>query len=197
LITFLLIEKGLLSRPVLHLSYYFKRRRAKYYDRLQAVRDEGDREGWLGFFLRGVAEVSRQATEQAAAILRMCEEYRARITEKPGRAAANGHRVTEKLFDHPIVTVNIVRDWLNTTTPAANNLFAAWLTSDCSERLRAMPATDDYVSNRICACSKNPRRHGHDLPAAGCEAQQLDEALWKNLEKPGKIDTGGMDGGLS
>ena len=122
LITFLLIEKGLLSRPVLHLSYYFKRRRAKYYDRLQAVRDEGDREGWLGFFLRGVAEVSRQATEQAAAILRMCEEYRARITEKPGRAAANGHRVTEKLFDHPIVTVNIVRDWLNTTTPAANNL---------------------------------------------------------------------------
>jgi Fic family protein len=122
LVTFLLIEKGLLSRPVLYLSYYFKRHRAKYYDRLQAVRDEGDWEGWLGFFLRGVAEVSRQATEQAAAILRMREEHRAKISEKLGRAAANRHRVMEKLFDHPIVTVTIVRDWLNITTPAANNL---------------------------------------------------------------------------
>lgn len=86
------------------------------------MRDEGDWEGWLGFSLRGVAEVSRQVTEKAAAILRMCEEYRARITEKLGRAAANGHRVMEKLFEHPIVTVATVRDWLNITTPAANNL---------------------------------------------------------------------------
>lgn len=122
LISFLLMEKGLLSRPVLYLSYYFKRRRAEYYDRLQAVRDEGDWEGWLGFFLRGVAEVSRQATTTAAAILRMREEHRARITEELGRAAANGQRVMDRLFDHPIVTVATVREWLNITTPAANNL---------------------------------------------------------------------------
>ncbi len=122
LITFLLVEKGLLRKPVLYLSHYFKRHRAEYYDRLQAVRDAGDWEGWLDFFLRGVAEVSAEATQTAAAILRMREEYRAKITDRLGRAAANGHRIMEKLFAQPIITVATVRDWLNVTPAGANNL---------------------------------------------------------------------------
>jgi Fic family protein len=122
LITFLLTEKRLLKKPVLYLSHYFKRHRAEYYDRLQAVRDAGDWEGWLEFFLRGVTEVSAQATATAAAILRMREDYRARITEHLGRAAANGHRVMDRLFDHPIVTVATVRDWLGITPAGANQI---------------------------------------------------------------------------
>jgi len=62
LITFLLCERGILTKPVLYLSHYFKRHRAAYYDHLQAVRDRGDWEGWLAFFLRGVVEVSGEAT---------------------------------------------------------------------------------------------------------------------------------------
>ena len=122
LITFLLTERKLLARPVLYLSHFFKRHRAEYYERLQAVRDTGDWESWLAFFLRGVAEVSGEATQTAAAILRMREEYRARISERLGRAAANGHRIMEKLFNHPIVTVARVRQWLNVTPAGANNL---------------------------------------------------------------------------
>jgi Fic family protein len=122
LITFLLTEKRLLARPVLYLSHYFKRHRAEYYERLHAVRDAGDWEGWLDFFLRGVAEASREATATAAAILRMREDYRAKITERFGRAAGNGHRIMEKLFDHPIVTVARVRQWLGITPAGANNL---------------------------------------------------------------------------
>ncbi len=122
LITFLLTERKLLARPVLYLSHFFKRHRAEYYERLQAVRESGDWEAWLAFFLRGVAEVSSEATETAAAILRMREEYRERITERLGRAAANGHRIMEKLFNHPIVTVARVRQWLKVTPAGANNL---------------------------------------------------------------------------
>jgi cell filamentation protein, protein adenylyltransferase len=122
LITFLLTERKLLARPVLYLSHFFKRHRAQYYECLQAVRDTGDWEGWLAFFLRGVIEVSGEATQTAAAILRMREEYRVRITERLGRAAANGHRIMEKLFNHPIVTVARVRQWLDVTPAGANNL---------------------------------------------------------------------------
>ncbi len=122
LITFLLTERRLLARPVLYLSHYFKRHRTEYYDRLQAVRDQGDWEGWLAFFLRGVAEVAAEAAQTAAAVMRMREEYRNRITERLGRAAANGHRIMEKLFDHPIVTVGTVRKWLDVTPAGANNL---------------------------------------------------------------------------
>jgi Fic family protein len=122
LITFLLTEKQLLARPVLYLSHYFKRHRAEYYERLQAVRDAGDFEGWLAFFLRGVAEVSREATQTAAAILRMREDYRSRITDRLGRAAGNAHRGMDRLFDHPIVNVAAVRRWLNVTPAGANQL---------------------------------------------------------------------------
>jgi Fic family protein len=122
LISFLLTEKKLLGRPVLYLSHHFKRYRAEYYERLQAVRDAGDFEGWLAFFLRGVAEVSREATQTAAAILRIREDYRARITEKLGRAAGNAQRVMDRLFDHPIVNVAAVRKWLDVTPAGANQI---------------------------------------------------------------------------
>jgi Fic family protein len=122
LITFLLVERGLLTRPVLYLSHYFKRHRSEYYERLQAVRDAGAWEEWLTFFLTGVAEVSREAAMTAAAILRMREHYRTQITEHLGRAAANGHRIMDSLFDNPIVNVATVREWLDITPPAANQL---------------------------------------------------------------------------
>jgi len=122
LITFLLTERKLLSRPVLYLSHYFRRHRAEYYERLQGVRDAGDWEAWLAFFLHGVAEVSDEAAHTAAAILRMREDYRNRITDHLGRAAGNGHRIMDRLFERPIVNVATVRDWLGCTNAAANNL---------------------------------------------------------------------------
>jgi len=124
LITFLLTEKRLLNKPVLYLSHYFKQRRSEYYDRLQAVRDTGDWESWLTFFLEGVIAVSREAAQTAAAILTMREQYRARITDHLGRAAHNGHRVLDRLFDHPIVSVATVREWLDLTPAGANQLVA-------------------------------------------------------------------------
>jgi Fic family protein len=124
LITFLLTERGVLHRPVLYLSHYLKRHRQEYYDRLQAVRDDGDWEGWIEFFLRGVVEVSAEATENARRVLLMREQHRTTITEKLGRAAGNGHRLLESLFDRPIVSVGEVRELTGTRFSAANNLVA-------------------------------------------------------------------------
>jgi Fic family protein len=122
LIAFLLCQRQILLRPVLYLSHYFKRHRAAYYERLQAVRDTGDWEGWLAFFLRGVTEVSAEATETARRILALREEHRTLVTAHLGRAAGNGHRVLEHLFQKPILSVNDVRQLTGTTFPAANNL---------------------------------------------------------------------------
>jgi Fic family protein len=124
LITFLLTERGVLHKPVLYLSHYFKRHRQAYYEHLQAVRDRGDWEAWLAFFLRGVIEVADEATETARRILRLREAHRAAITDQLGRAAGNGHKVLESLFDRPIVSVNDVRAQTGTTYAAANGLVA-------------------------------------------------------------------------
>lgn len=124
LITFLLCEQKVLLKPVLYLSHFFKRHRNEYYELLQATRDQGAWEAWLAFFVRGVEEVSREATETARRILALRESHRNIITDKLGRAAGNGHRVLETLYERPIVSVNDVQALIGTTYPAANSLVA-------------------------------------------------------------------------
>jgi Fic family protein len=124
LITFLLTERGILQKPVLYLSHYFRRHRQHYYDSLQAVRDRGAWEEWLSFFLTGVSEVAAEAAETARKILHLREQHRAAITQRLGRAAGNGYKVLERLFDRPILGVKEVRELTGTTYPAANALVA-------------------------------------------------------------------------
>ncbi|MHB0867346.1 MAG: Fic family protein [Thermoleophilia bacterium] len=122
LITFLLTEREILHQPVLYLSHYFKHHRQTYYERLQNIRDHGAWEEWLSFFLRGVAEVSNEAAGTARTILVQRESHRLAITEKLGRAAANGHKVLETLYVKPIVTVNDIEEITGKSYAAANQL---------------------------------------------------------------------------
>jgi Fic family protein len=122
LIAFLLCERGVLSKPVLYLSHFFRRHRDRYYDLLQAVRDTGDWESWLGFFLQGAAEVAEEATVTIRRIVDLREQHRMLITERFGRVAGNGIKVLEKLFLRPIISVNDIKTLTGTTYPAANDL---------------------------------------------------------------------------
>lgn len=122
LITFLLCERKVLLKPVLYLSHYFKRYRSEYYEHLQAIRDRGDWERWMVFFLKGIYEVSQNATNTARQILLLRERHRQLITDRLGRAAGNGYRVLEFLYQNPIITVKEVEGLIDTTYPAANNL---------------------------------------------------------------------------
>lgn len=122
LITFLLMSERVLHKPVLYLSLFLKQHRQEYYARLQAVRDHGAWEDWLAFFLRGVAEVGAQAAGTARGILRLREDDRSRMAEQLGRGAGSGHRVLEHLFARPIVSVNELRELLDVTYSAANQL---------------------------------------------------------------------------
>ncbi|MBK8574525.1 MAG: Fic family protein [Elusimicrobia bacterium] len=122
LISFLLCQRDILLKPVLYLSHYFKRHRTEYYERLQSVRDRGDWENWLSFFLRGVVEVSGEATTTARLILALREEHRAKATASLGRATGNGIRVLEHLYQQPILSIADVQKLTRTTFPAANQL---------------------------------------------------------------------------
>jgi len=104
LITFLLCEKQILQKPLLYLSYYLKAHRAEYYDRLMAVRNAGDWEGWLRFFLRGVYEVSQASTSTARLILQMREKHRMLIAENLSNST-NGLKLLDHLFEKPMVSI--------------------------------------------------------------------------------------------
>ena len=135
LITFLLCERGILSAPVLYLSQFFMRYRPEYYERLQAVHDGGDWEGWLAFFLRGVADVSAEATTTVRRILSLRERHRTLVTERLGRVAGDGLRLLERLYRQPFVTVTGVQDITGTRYPPANRLVAHLVQADILEEI--------------------------------------------------------------
>lgn len=143
LISLLLSEKGLLRRPVLYLSDFFKAHRGEYYDRLQATRDEGDLEGWIAFFLRGVATTAADARDRARRIVALREDHRTRIVEALGGSAANGFRLLDRLFKVPYFPVGAVARDLDVSFSTANKLIAAL------EQLEIIREGTGWARNRI------------------------------------------------
>lgn len=122
LITFWLCQQQILNKPLLYLSYFFKINRTEYYDRLMSVRLNGDWEGWIKFFLRGIAEVSVEASETAKKILALKEVHSLLISKGNLRNPANGLKLLEKLYEQPIVTARMTEEYLDVSYPTANSL---------------------------------------------------------------------------
>jgi Fic family protein len=123
LITFLLCAEGALKDPMLYLSLYFKQRRKQYYDLLQAVRDRGDWEAWVEFFLTGVVETANEAVETARQLLTLFEEDRTRIRSL-GRPAASMLRVHDLLQRQPIISIVPASKQLKVTHPTVMKALA-------------------------------------------------------------------------
>ena len=118
LVTLLLEHWKLLTKPLLYLSLFFKRHRADYYARLTAVRVAGDWEGWLDFFLDGVATIADEAVASARELFGLVAADRARVLAHEGMSIA-ALRLFELLPRHPVVTVAAVMTLLETTKPTA------------------------------------------------------------------------------
>ena len=120
LITFLLCTQGILKEPILYLSLYLKTHRQTYYDLLQRVRERGDWEAWLAFFLEGIAETSRQAADTALELHDLFEADRRRI-ERLGRPAASALRVHQRLQRNPLVAIGDAARDLRLSPPTVAN----------------------------------------------------------------------------
>jgi Fic family protein len=118
LITFLLVHGRVLHRPLLYLSYFLKRHRSEYYDRLMAVRHDGNWEAWLDFFLRGVAETAEEATTTAGAIVQLRERDRAGVQD----LGAHAVEFLDRLYARPVINVAAAQDALHVSWPTANKL---------------------------------------------------------------------------
>lgn len=103
LIALMLCRENVLREPSLYLSLFFKEHRPEYYARLDAVRTHGDWEGWLGFFLDGVAHTAQQAVETAQRLLALMAADRARIAGL-GARAGNVSRVFEAFVRHVLLS---------------------------------------------------------------------------------------------
>ena len=123
LVTLYLCAQGTLRAPLLYLSLHLKAHREEYYRRLQAVRDEGDWEGWLAFFLEGVAETADGAFEAATRIVDLFKADRERIAEHSPRAGSV-LRVHEDMQANPFVTAPALGDRTRLSPPTVNAALA-------------------------------------------------------------------------
>ncbi|MCY4665554.1 MAG: Fic family protein [Acidimicrobiaceae bacterium] len=103
LITLLLVQRRVLARPLLYLSLFLKRNRLEYYDRLNAIRAHGDWEGWLGFFLSGVAITASDALRVAGELSALTDEHRRVATAQ--RFGKYGWPLLDLLAEWPIMTI--------------------------------------------------------------------------------------------
>lgn len=118
LINLQLMARGRLTHPLLYLSSYFETHRQDYYRHLQAVRETGDIEGWLHFFLRAVQEQAGDAVRRARALIDLREELRGEAIH----ARSNLPRLVDVLVRNPFVTVKSIERALGITNQGARNL---------------------------------------------------------------------------
>jgi Fic family protein len=117
LIAFILHHEGVLQKPLLYLSLYFKQHRSEYYRLLDLVRAEGDWEAWLDFFLEGVVHTAQNAVETAQRLVALFKEDTQKI-QAAGRMSNTALRVFNVLCQRPLLTVNETCKRVGLTFPA-------------------------------------------------------------------------------
>lgn len=114
----LLEHWDLLASPILYLSLYLKKHQNEYYDRLSAVRTNGDWEGWTQFFLEAVAASADEAVKTISVLFKLVSRDRTTVLAHPSMSVA-AVRLFEFLPKHPIVTTASVMRLLGITKPTA------------------------------------------------------------------------------
>lgn len=111
LITLFLMEKQALGSPSLYISYYLKKNRIEYYDRMSEVRNKDNYEQWIKFFLRAVRESADESVETIKKLSALHEQNLA-VIESMGRAAKNARILFSYLEQHPIIDIRKTADEL-------------------------------------------------------------------------------------
>lgn len=118
LITLYLCWKGIITKPILYSSYYFKKHRTEYYDRLMIVRNTGNYEQWVQFFLEAIHEASESAIDTTKRILTLKDKDQ-NILYKKKLSSPIAIMLLNKLFETPIISVKDVEEHFNISYPTA------------------------------------------------------------------------------
>ena len=145
LITLFLMEKNLLSKPALYISYFLKQNRIEYYDRMSEVRRTGNYEQWIMFFLRAVAESAADAIDTVDRLHDLHEKNIALLTEGVNRKQ---FPTLTKLFSyletHPIIEVKKTAEALGTSYNAVSRAVALLIEKGILEQREQVGKTRIY-----------------------------------------------------
>jgi Fic family protein len=146
LITFYLYWKEVLQKPLLYLSYFFKKYRQEYYDRLNMVRENGDYEQWVAFFLRGIIETADSAIQTSKKILELQTRHRNLLWQKKiSSPLAVG--ILEKLFYTPYLSVQDIANDFKISFQAASTLVSQFEKLNILREITGRKRDKRYIYN--------------------------------------------------
>ncbi|MBN1494640.1 Fic family protein [Candidatus Peregrinibacteria bacterium] len=123
LITFYLWKSGLLEKPVLFLSSFFKKHQKLYYEKLNDYHSEDSKiYEWIEFFLEGVIEIAKEAIDTVEKITILREKDILKIQSLGKRASESATTVLPKLYGQPIVNVSVIQKWTSFTRAGAQSV---------------------------------------------------------------------------
>ena len=105
LITLFLMEKGILSRPALYISYFLKMNRIEYYDRMTQVRKTGDYEQWVMFFLQALSDSAGDAIQTIDALTALHNQSVAKLGAFSKRQQTNLLKLFAYIETNPIIDI--------------------------------------------------------------------------------------------
>lgn len=120
LITLFLMDKGILTTPALYISYFLKKNRVEYYDRMTEVRTKGNYEQWIIFFLQAIMESAGDAASAIDELISL-HDANTSVISKLGRASKNTMLVFNYLESNPIIDIRKTAEALSITFNTASN----------------------------------------------------------------------------
>jgi Fic family protein len=124
LIPLYLVSKGILKKPILYLSDFMENHRGLYYDNLMNVRVKNDINQWFKFFLVGIIETSKKGISTFDGILQLQKQNDIKI-QSLGSRAANAQKITNYLYQRPIINAEKVSTITGISMPSAYKLISA------------------------------------------------------------------------
>lgn len=150
MVNLFLKENRLLSYPTLYISYFLKRNRIEYYDRLTEVREKGNFEQWVKFFLQGIYESAEDSIETIDTLAALHDNNIAVITAADTRTG-----ILQRLFAYleqtPIIDIKktavALESSYNTTSSAVKKLVELGILEQISNGKRERSfAYEEYLT---------------------------------------------------
>jgi Fic family protein len=143
LITLFLIDKAIMSRPLLYLSAWFEKDKSVYYDNLTRVRKTGDMMHWLKYFLKGVEQTAAQAVATLTEVVLLKQKLECMIHAEWGRRTQSAILLLNHLFRHPVVNIKDVQEVCSLSKKSAGDLI------DTFEKAKIVEETTGQSRNRF------------------------------------------------
>jgi Fic family protein len=147
LVTLLLCQRNVLTKPLLYLSAFFEQHRPEYYELLLKVSSTGAWRKWIEFFLRAVAEQSADAVTRSRRLQELLRSYTQLARDKHMPPTAG--QLVELILMKPVINARSAREFLKVTYPAAQKAISSLEEAGILTEITGRKRDKAYAANEI------------------------------------------------